>query len=519
MTSSIPTHDVFIRRTQGTDYGQPPFHPDQAYPELSPDTPLSPENEIYGAVRDLLVDFGFDAEHHGTAAWNPFKGFVEPGQTVFIKPNLVFHKHSLGEEGIVSMLSQGAVIRPLIDYVWKALDGKGEILIGDVPLQSAEWDLIMKYTGLRELIEAMKSEGVDITLYDLRLEHAITTSHGLIVKRVAHREDPLGYQAVNIGTDSLLMSVIDQHDKFTITDYPQGTVSKHHNETVNEYLIPKSILAADVFINVPKMKTHKKAGVTLSMKNLIGINADKSWIAHHREGPPEKGGDEFPHMSSKDLFKYRLYVGLKNNWFGVQILRVLLPLLHGLAKIQRWLRPQRKASVVQFESISEGSWYGNDTLWRVIGDLNRIILYADKEGKLHPKPQRRYLSVIDGVLGGERNGPMHHMPKAGCRLMAGFNPVVVDLVTAHSMGMDFKKIPQIHKNLGEMKYQLVHQPADEIQVHDQGKVEAFVQWKQRPTDAFLAATSWEGHIEHDHRDEANQTDLNHIPKALEIGGE
>lgn len=77
--------------------------------------------------------------------------------------------------------------------------------------------------------------------------------------------------------------------KLEITNYGLGTVAKHHNDNKNEYLIAGTILNADVFINVPKLKTHKKAGVTLSMKNLIGINGDKSWIAHHRAGI-----DEYP---------------------------------------------------------------------------------------------------------------------------------------------------------------------------------------------------------------------------------
>jgi len=38
----------------------------------------------------------------------------------------------------------------------------------------------------------------------------------------------------------------------------------------NLYL-PETILSADVIISVPKMKTHKLAGITLSMKNMFGI--------------------------------------------------------------------------------------------------------------------------------------------------------------------------------------------------------------------------------------------------------
>jgi len=40
---------------------------------------------------------------------------------------------------------------------------------------------------------------------------------------------------------------------------------------LKEIYLPKTILSADVLISVPKMKTHRHAGITLSMKNMFGI--------------------------------------------------------------------------------------------------------------------------------------------------------------------------------------------------------------------------------------------------------
>jgi uncharacterized protein (DUF362 family) len=40
---------------------------------------------------------------------------------------------------------------------------------------------------------------------------------------------------------------------------------------LKELYLPKTILSADVIISVPKMKTHKLAGITLSMKNMFGV--------------------------------------------------------------------------------------------------------------------------------------------------------------------------------------------------------------------------------------------------------
>jgi len=40
---------------------------------------------------------------------------------------------------------------------------------------------------------------------------------------------------------------------------------------LRDLYLPEAILSADVLISVPKMKTHKLAGITLSMKNMFGI--------------------------------------------------------------------------------------------------------------------------------------------------------------------------------------------------------------------------------------------------------
>jgi len=40
---------------------------------------------------------------------------------------------------------------------------------------------------------------------------------------------------------------------------------------LKELYLPETILSADILISVPKMKTHKLAGITLSMKNMFGI--------------------------------------------------------------------------------------------------------------------------------------------------------------------------------------------------------------------------------------------------------
>ncbi|MDZ7775698.1 MAG: hypothetical protein U5L09_08940 [Bacteroidales bacterium] len=38
-------------------------------------------------------------------------------------------------------------------------------------------------------------------------------------------------------------------------------------------------------------------------------------------------------------------------------------------------------------------WYGNDTTWRMVTDLNKIALYGKPDGTVSDKPQRNLYSL------------------------------------------------------------------------------------------------------------------------------
>ena len=118
-----------------------PFHPSEPYPEW-PDRPVGDEdNPSYRAVRRCLLELGLDAAHAGTPAWNPLGEIVRPGEKVVIKPNLVAHRNtgerSYGLTDTDSLVTHGSVIRATLDYVARALDGRGRIVIGDCPAAGA----------------------------------------------------------------------------------------------------------------------------------------------------------------------------------------------------------------------------------------------------------------------------------------------------------------------------------------------------------------------------------------------
>ncbi|MCM8813190.1 MAG: DUF362 domain-containing protein [Candidatus Omnitrophica bacterium] len=428
------------------EYAAPPYHPCTVHPELRRLPYAAPAATdagagVYEAVRQALLMLGLDAAHAGTERWNPFGALIKPGEHAVLKPNLVFDRHPLGRQGLLCTITHAAVLRPLIDYVLLAAGGNVRITICDVPLQSACWEALVAGGGYAELLAFYRLQGMSVALLDLRREVVELNGMNIAVRRDVRQRDPQGYCAVDVGEKSALTPVIDRYRKFRITDYPHASVAAHHNRQKNEYLICRTVLDADLFINVPKLKTHRKAGISCAMKNLIGINGDKSWIAHHRAGSVRSGGDEY-----RD-FRWRQYLAW-HTWNAIK----RYPLTRAAATLlkkgyYRFFTKYRTIEAMkysgEFPDGMEGSWYGNDTVWRCIADLNYILLFADKQGKVQEKPARSSVCVVDGIISGEKEGPLQNAPKNTGIVLAGFNPLAVDSAAARIMGFDCGAIPSI----------------------------------------------------------------------------
>jgi hypothetical protein len=98
-------------------------------------------------------------------------------------------------------------------------------------------------------------------------------------------------------------------------------------------------------------------------------------------------------------------------------------------------------------TIRSGNWYGNDTTWRMVMDLDRILMYADANGHLRETPVRRIFSLVDGIVGGEGDGPLNPTPKPAGVVVGGTNPVAVDLACARLMGFDYRQLPVLYRAL------------------------------------------------------------------------
>jgi uncharacterized protein (DUF362 family) len=461
----------------------PAFHPSERYPEYPFEEFSIVRNDAYHQVRQLLRQLRLDDEKYGTPEWNPLGELVKPGNSVVLKPNFVRHHHRLGKS-LDCVITHGSVLRAIMDYVWIALEGKGEIVVADSPQGDTDFSRLIESNGVKALFDYYsrhKTNTLFIGLRDLRKEWTVYKHGGVIWERIKLDGDPHGYTTINLGKDSAYLTL---HNKnYYGADYDRGRTRQFHNEDANMYNIANTILKSDVFICVPKLKVHRKVGVTLNIKNLIGVNGEKNFLPHFVIGSPAQGGDEF----SNDTFNNKIDRKLKDlllwkyHFWG----KYLYVVWHGIDKyvLRRFQARQ---------SYVKGDWWGNDTTWRAAVDLNKILLYCDKGGQMQTTLQRRYLSIIDGIVGGEGEGPLTPDPIYSGILIGGFDPLTVDIFASTMMGIDWRKLKMLVGASQVAQYSLSTVPAGFYNVaslveHDYSK----------PMFKFRPPAGWMGHVELD----------------------
>ena len=217
---------------------QSPFLPDEAYAELRGWVNVGKDSNItYILFRELMREMGMDIGHFSTPEWNPFSEIIHPGQKVLVKPNLVRHIH-LGGGDYNAVVTHGSLVRCVLDYVALALKGRGEITVGDAPVQSADWSRILERTGLKKVCEDIsKAWKIPVRLIDFRLWAVQLDDHHCIVEGNVLKGDPRGYVAVDLGKRSLLAPLDHLSEKFRVTSYDCRQMREHHNSQKHEYLI------------------------------------------------------------------------------------------------------------------------------------------------------------------------------------------------------------------------------------------------------------------------------------------
>jgi len=470
---------------------EPPYSPGLAFPEypFGSCPPAEESNPVYAQVRNALRLLQMDAEHDDRQSWNPLGEIIRPGNTVVLKPNFIrdFRETQPGHGNC--LITHGSVLRATLDYVYLALQGKGRIIIADAPQNDADFAAIRRITGLDEMQEFYRRyTGFPVEVYDLRPQQA-RKMNGVIVGHDPLPGDPAGYVQVDLDRASAFCEVSHLCHRLYGAEYDTAELRSHHHDQVHEYLISRTLLEADCVINLPKLKTHKKTGLTVCMKNLVGINGNKNWLPHHREGTPSQGGDQFADDRMRHRVERRVMTGFR------RVFPLLGPLRGLLAKPCKVLG-RRAFGDTNTDTIRSGNWYGNDTTWRMVLDLNRIVMYADRNGQMQDRPARHMFCIVDGIVGGEGNGPLDPHPKPAGMILAGMNPVAVDLAGARLMGWDYQRLPMLWRALAEHPLPLAGFGYEAVLCRsDALPFNRPLQQFDGTNLAFVPHFGWQGHVE------------------------
>jgi uncharacterized protein (DUF362 family) len=484
---TINNNTVTVEFFESKDYPRNvPFNPPIKYPEYE-GSELDPNNKIYDHVRQILYKSGLDKENFNKPNWNPFKDIVKPGMTVFLKPNTVRHYHMDGKD-VFSIIIHASVVRPILDYVLKALNGSGRIIIGDSQVLFGRFKEAYSISQIDKMLDWVreKNPNVPIECFDLRIVQGVRTYMYGKWGREKIEQDPRGYSWVNLGDRSAFKDIDPKRLRIVYCNHK--VMYKHHSNGKHEYLIPNSFLQADAVIGIAKFKTHRRTAVTLAQKNYFGIPALKDTMPHFITGSPSDGGDQYINPSLRKRIALKLNDNIHSNPF------VPMKFIFAILKKLVW----NTHYIFRFkDDVYEAMWYGNDTLWRTLQDINRIVFYADKNGKIQDTPQKNHFHIVDGIIGGEKNGPVNCDPVYPGILMTGYNALAIDTVGATLMGFDYKKIPLINNTYktANSSQPLFFGNVNDIKINDGGKEFDLNSYGKFRNLNFEPHPNWKGHIE------------------------
>lgn len=359
------------------------------------------------------------------------------GKKIMLKPNWV--KHSTIESDEICLRTHDNFLLAALTYILKRKPAK--VLIGDAPIQGCKWEIMISTAFKEKVRQLSEAHGIPVVVQDFR-----RTTFDPSLNNPNREINPLTeYVIMDLGKDSYL-EPITQRDRqvFRVTDYNPDRFTESHAPGVHKYCITKELFDADIVISLPKVKTHQKAGITAALKNIVGLNGDKDFLPHHRIGGTGYGGDCYPgnnrlrYWSELAMDFANRRQGKWSYWLGQKFSSLL------------W-----RLSFPGKEHHLAAGWHGNDTTWRMVMDLNKIVVFGSSDGTLIEHPQRQLFSLCDGIIGGQGDGPLKPEPLALGVVTFTNHSAINDVALAQLMGFQPERIPLLNaamKTIGEQLY-------------------------------------------------------------------
>jgi uncharacterized protein (DUF362 family) len=417
-------------------------------------------------------------------------GGLRPRRVV-IKPNWVMHEVEAAYP-ISALVTDARVIAESVRACFEIFPDVEHVTVGDCLEQRADWPLLCRQSGLSAQIALLQQEFAGrLAFRDLRSVVYKTDGDALVVDPAAPHGDPDGYCEVQMEAHSHLEPIAAEAERFSIHDHDTALTRGGHQSGDHRYLVARSILNADLVINLPKWKAHSKSGLTGALKNLVGINGDKSYLPHFRRGSPRWGGDEY---SDEGRWLYWVQNNLYQVVRGTAAYELLRPGWRAVKHINNAVRRRRKNAALPADFyVVGGSWYGNQTLWRMIFDLNLVIQRCDRSGRLRAQPQRDVMAIVDGLVSGEGDGPLKATPRQTDMLFAGRDPFAIDCSLAWLMGFDPDAMPMLAKRGEFLGTEWGRFDLSNLKVWIDGQEQRLLDC--RTNFEFKPAPGWIGHIE------------------------
>ena len=471
---NFPFSNVYVVQMNAPQYGQ---SKGDVFPEFSNDI-LNTTSLML--LRRLFKDAGLDAAHYGSPQWNPLSDLIEPNSKVVLKPNWVSDKNGLNGS-LECLITHPSVIEAVLEYLIKT--HPSQIIIGDAPIQGCDFGTLSQICKLNDIKTRFEKMGYNISIRDFRMTKMLSGEYG---DKSEFCRDESDYCLFDLGDTSWLAPITDKDAEFRVTQYDPGKLKQNHRPGVHRYLIARDVLDADVVINLPKLKTHKKAGITGALKNMVGINGFKEYLPHHRKGGIKQGGDCY----------------YKGGWLK-KLAESCLDLANQSEKYYvrycsfNFAAVLNRLDAVLFKSDRniDGSWYGNDTVWRMCLDLQRILHYGKTDGTISDTFQRKVITITDAIIAGDGEGPLSPSSVPLGVITFGVNVSALEWVHAILMHFDPSKIPLLTNAFSQNEWPLANFTPTDIQVRINGEILSDVQSMDRFGRDFSPPFGWEGHCE------------------------
>lgn len=304
------------------------------------------------------------------------------------------------------------------------------VVIGDAPIQDCHWDKMLPEYFYESVNALSNKYNIPIKVVDFRkvIFDPKTNTFG---KSKRNDDD---YLIFDVAQRSWLEPITKTPNQFRVTNYNPDRMALSHAKGMHKYCVAKEVFDADIVITMPKIKTHRMACLTNSLKILVGINGDKDYLPHHRLGSTEQGGDCYKETHILRTWSEKL-IDFANRHRGAFY---YLPLRYLIAVMWRLSCPTKEYSM-------NAGWYGNDTVWRMVMDLNVIALYGKKDGTLAEEPQRTLYTLCDGIIGGQKSGPLEPEPLALGVASFSNDAYLMDEIAGYLFGLEVEKVPLLRE--------------------------------------------------------------------------